>query len=124
IVRLLQGREKEAAADLAAALRLEPDNAVAATHRARLLAASPDDSLRDGALALELAERARTLTDGKEFYALEALAAAFAELERFDQAIAEQTKALGLADSAKVRARAQAHLNLYQDHQPRRDPRP
>jgi len=87
----------------------------------RILAASPDDQLRDGARALELATAAvaanRTLT------ALEGLAMAQAETGRFDEAVRTQTEALSATGTAPATlARLQANLERYRQGRPCRDP--
>ena len=102
----------------------DPDDAVATTHLARLLAACPDDKLRDGARAKALAEKARALTRESEPFALAAMAAADAELGRFPSAAAWQEMALGLSRDPEAKARARARLALYRKGQPLRDPTP
>jgi tetratricopeptide (TPR) repeat protein len=63
-----------------------------------LRATSPDPGLRDGAGAVELAERARGLTKSAPDPAvLATLAAAYAEAGRFEEAIAGAEKANALA---------------------------
>jgi hypothetical protein len=54
---------------------------------ARLLCACGDDQVRDGPAALELARRACDLTGWKRANELDTLAAAFAEVGDFEQAI-------------------------------------
>jgi Tfp pilus assembly protein PilF len=59
-----------------------------------LLATCPEDKFRDGARAIQLATRACELSDWKSGWALNSLAAAYAETGRFDEAMRYQKKAL------------------------------
>ena len=62
-----------------------------------MLATSPNPRLRNGAEAIELARRAEQLTGGKNPVVLRTLAAAYAEAERFTEALAAAQKAHDLA---------------------------
>jgi arylsulfatase A-like enzyme/Flp pilus assembly protein TadD len=62
------------------------------------LATSPLDSLRDGQRALRLARAAVEETAGRHPGYLDSLACAYAELGRFDQAVAAQERAVSLLD--------------------------
>ena len=73
------GRTREAVAQYREALRLNPNLAGALNNLAWVLAASPDDELRNGAEAVRLAERACELTHYGEPLFLGTLAAAYAE---------------------------------------------
>ena len=64
-----------------------------------LLATSPEDSIRQGAKAVAVAERAVELTGRKDPESLDTLAAAYAELDRFPDAVRTGERALGLAQS-------------------------
>ncbi len=85
---LQQDRLEEALQRLRQAIRLEPDRPRALYRAAWILATHPDAGIRDGAEAVRLAERACTLTRNQDPSALDALAAAYAEQGRFDQAVA------------------------------------
>jgi tetratricopeptide (TPR) repeat protein len=65
---------------------------------ARLLATAPDDKVRNGREALELATKACDGTKRNEPDLLDTLAAAYAELGRFDEALATANQAAQLAD--------------------------
>ncbi len=64
-----------------------------------LLATSPEDSIRQGARAVAVAERAVELTGRKDPESLDTLAAAYAEVDRFPDAVRTGQQALGLAES-------------------------
>jgi len=80
--------------------------------------------VRNGTEAVELGQRARQLTDGRDPLALRALAAAFAECGRFAEATAMAQRALQLAVDSPSAAWADAlrtELKLYQAGSPCRD---
>ncbi len=76
------------------ALRLHPNDAALLNDTAWMLATNPNASIRNGAEAVELAERALKLSVGNEPAVLDTLAAAYAEAGRFPEAIATANKAL------------------------------
>ncbi len=67
-----------------------------------VLATSPDDDLRDGERAIELAQEAAELTEFKEAYILSTLASGYAESGDFDKALEWIDKAI-TANSAKAK---------------------
>ena len=73
---------------------------------ARVLASCPQDSVRGGAEALRLAEEACRLTNYARPDALDALAAAQAELGRFVEALSTAGKAVTMAQAARDEAQA------------------
>jgi tetratricopeptide (TPR) repeat protein len=77
-------------------LELAPNQPTIATRVAWILATVPDDSLRNGAEAVRLAEKAAKATQRKTPPVLDVLAAAYAEGNRFDEAIATAEEALNL----------------------------
>ena len=90
---------------------------------ARLLAVSPDEAVRDGARAVELAQSVvdeQPLVDH-----LETLAMAMAEAGRFDDAVAWQQRALEQerAEAGGNSSQRLDRLALYQARQPLRAPR-
>jgi tetratricopeptide (TPR) repeat protein len=91
---------------------------------ARLLAAAPDDRVRDGARALGLAEALkRSQPDSQEV--TETLAMALAEVGRFDEAVKWQTEAIRdarRAGRADLAARLGANRRLYEARRPCRTP--
>ena len=86
-----------------------------------ILAANPDATLRNGAEAVALAERACKLTDYKEGVFVGTLAAAYAEAGRFPEAVssAERARSLALAAGQKDIARKNLELlELYRADRP------
>ena len=86
------GKTAEAVTQLKAALQTCPDTADAMNNLAWTLATSEVAELRDGARAVELAERACELTHYRETMMVGTLASAYAEAGRFDDAIATAKK--------------------------------
>jgi tetratricopeptide (TPR) repeat protein len=116
-----QGRIPEAIAQWREVLRSQPKSTLALTEIARVLATSPEKSLRNGAEAVELAQRAAKLTGGRDPTVLDTLAAAYAEAGRFSDALPTAEQALALASSQKNTALAdalRARIKLYQAGSP------
>jgi Flp pilus assembly protein TadD len=103
-------------------VRLAPDNVPALRQAAWVLAASPDDGVRNGNEAVTLALRAVQATDGKDACALDVLAAAYAEAGRFEAAILTVRRALSVAPPAQAEE-IQRRAALYEAHHPFRIPR-
>ena len=121
------GRTREAVAQYREALRLNPNLAGALNNLAWVLAASPDDELRNGAEAVRLAERACELTHYGEPLFIETLAAAYAEAGRFPEAVTTAEKAEQLATAAglaAVAAKNRQLLELYRAGKPYHEPAP
>jgi len=115
------GRVDEALSHYETALRLKPDFPEALNNLAWLRATHPDPKYRDGAAAVELAERACRLTDRQEPMFIGTLAAAYAEAGRYDDAVktAEEAKAKAAAAGQKELAEKNRHLlELYRARQP------
>jgi len=94
------GEPRAALALLQPVAQSRPD-AIDALHRiAWILATSPDASVRNGGEAVTLAARACEFTGHRHAASLAALAAAYAEVGRFDDAIATARKAEELATRA------------------------
>jgi len=121
---LQMGRAEEAHSHLQKALERAPNDAEAQKNMAWILATCPDARFRNGAKAVELAERANELTKGRNPVMAVTLAAAYAEVGRFSDAIKTAEVAYRLAnDSGNVAlARAaRAHITLYRSGEPARD---
>jgi tetratricopeptide (TPR) repeat protein len=73
------GKHAEAIADYEKALKIETDDPSLLNNFAWVLATSPDDKLRNGKRALELAQKAAQRTEHKQAHILSTLAAAYAE---------------------------------------------
>jgi len=119
-----QGRTAEAVHEYEAALKSEPDSILAANNLAWILATSPNASVRDGAKAVQLAQRANRLSGGSDPIILHTLAAAYAENRQFSEAVNAAQRALELADANGVASLAESlrsKLALYQAETPYRD---
>ncbi len=109
-----------------AVLRLDPNHVPVLNQTAWLRATSPDASLRDGAAAVTLAERAATLGAVKQPAILDTLAAAYAEARRFQEAMQITTERLASArnqQNTRLTDELAARLALYQAGKPYRDQR-
>ncbi len=94
-----QGQLALAAEHFQLAVEASPDNPDLLRRVAWFLATTPHDGLRDGLRATAFAERASALTGGRDAAALEALGAAYAEQNRFPEAVAALSRALGVAQA-------------------------
>ena len=120
-----QGRPAEAIAQWQEALAIQPNNGNAASNLAWVFATCPEDSIRDGARAVELAERALRISGGKIPMIHRVLAAAYAENGRFGDAIATARRGAELANSQgnpSLAAELESNIGLYQSGTPLRDP--
>jgi Flp pilus assembly protein TadD len=120
-------RVDDAMAQYRQALTIEPDSVLIRNnfgHLAWILAASPDDSLRNGAKAVGAAQELVRLSGGNEPVFLMILAAAYAETGKFADAIATAERAQKLATEQSnfpLVGTLQAQLYLYQSGRPVRD---
>ena len=117
------GRFDEAMAHYRKALTIQPDNAEFQKNLAWLRATCPKASLRNGAAAIELAQRADHVFAGQRPDVLDTLAAAYAEAGWFPEARATARKALQIATQQNNRALAdavQARIALYEAGKPYR----
>jgi tetratricopeptide (TPR) repeat protein len=106
------------------ALASQPENGNAANNLAWVFATCPDDTIRDGPRAVELAERALRLSGGKIPIIFRVLAAAYAENGQFAQAIETAQRGAELANNQGNPALAselQSNIALYQAGRPLRD---
>jgi protein O-mannosyl-transferase len=123
-MRASQGEFPEAVAQYRAALQLNPEAPDLLNNLAWLLATCPDDRARNGAQAVQYAERACELTQHRQAVTLGTLAAAYAEGERFDDAVATAQKACDLATQqgdTLLLQKNQALLEWYRAHKPWRE---
>ena len=121
MAELRRGHRREAEENLQAAAQCSPQNADILNNLAWLLATCSDQSIRDGARAVELAERATELFGVAKPPLLDTLAAAYAELGEYDKAIATASYALELSRKANKDAlaeRIEHRLDLYRKQQP------
>lgn len=115
-----QGNARAAAEHWRRAVKSKPDWVEVLNNLAWLLATHPDAALRNGAEALDLAQRAVKLTGGRDAGLLDTLAAALAETGRFAEAAQTSSNALALATAAKdapLVQQLEQRLRLYQNAQ-------
>ena len=113
------GRAGEAAAHFREAARLKPDFVAALNQAAWLLATHVDETVRDPAEALRLAESAAGLQ--RDASTLDTLAAALAANGRFEDAVETATEALRFATAAGNRRKADAlgeRIDSYRQARP------
>jgi tetratricopeptide (TPR) repeat protein len=118
------GRTQEALAQWREALRVDPNFVPAINDAAHALAASPNASDRNGVEAVKLAERAVQLSGERNPVYLDTLAAAYAEVGKFPDAVAAERKALDLAAQqhhGQLEDGLKARIKLYESQQPYRD---
>jgi len=119
---LLSRRYSEAVEHLDASARRTPGDTAVRHLLARSLATLPDESLRDGPRALEIAQEilaAEPSTDHAE-----TLAMAFAETAQFEQAVALQQQVVDRARESGIAeiSGLEQRLTLYKSGQPCREP--
>lgn len=114
------GRDKSAVKVLRLFAARAPDHAGILNNLAWILATSPDEQLRDGQQAVQLAEQANAVTGGRNPGVLDTLAAAYAAAGDFDQAVRVATEAQHIASSAGASQLTQeinGRLELYRRNQ-------
>ena len=119
------GHDREALGHYERTAALMPNHPVVLDGLAWLLATSADPTVRDGSRAITLATQACELTDHRDAKLLDTLAAAYAEIGRFDQAITAAQTAMRLAQQSGDQHLAQAvgqQLLLYQRGEPFHQP--
>jgi tetratricopeptide (TPR) repeat protein len=124
-VLVQKGRIREGMEEWQKVLVIQPDNGNAMSNLAWVFATAPDDSLRDGAQAVKLAEQALHLSGGRIPILFRTLAAAYAENGQFSQAIETAQRGITLANSQGnpgLAAELQGSISLYQEQRPLRDP--
>ena len=111
------GRIAAAQDNYARALRMDPNWPKGAARQAWLLATSAEASIRDGTLALQLAQQAcEAGPPGPEV--LDSLAAALAETGDFQGAVDAATRAIALVDKQELSREIRERLRLYQARLP------
>jgi tetratricopeptide (TPR) repeat protein len=116
-----QGNHPRALAYYRLAIQSDPELPEALSNLAWLLATTPYDSLRNGAQAVQFAEKACSLSRYRVPAFVGTLAAAYAEAGRFDDAVVTVQKACALAErngEQGLLSMNQQLMGLYQAHQP------
>lgn len=119
-----QGQYAQASADFTRAVEINPWSAEVNNTFAWFLATCPEEAYRNGSQAVSYAQRALVLNPGLRMVYFDTLAAAYAEIGQFEQAIAMQTNALRLIETTGLPEDVNAYrrrLELYQAHQPYRE---
>jgi len=121
---LRQGKSPQAIEHFLTALQLDPNDLNSLIYVARVLAADEDEHVRNGLKAVELAERANTLSGGGQPLALDTLAMAYAESGRFKEAVQTTKEAIEgakVAGDPETLADLEARLHLYESGRPYRE---
>ena len=117
-------RYQEARSRLVAAMDLYPDEMAFARVAARLLAAAPDDRVRDGRRAIAIAQVLVSRLP-RNIELAETMAMTLAEVERYGEAVTWQRAAIEAAEHAgrhDLAERLADNLRLYETHRPSRMP--
>jgi tetratricopeptide (TPR) repeat protein len=108
--------------DYTQAIEIDTNCPQAYNNFAWILATCPDDSIRDGTKAIELATRACDLSKWKNYHTLDTLAAAYAEMGNFEEALKWQNKLFELVGGGKELNKDLARrLRLYEEGKPCRE---
>jgi tetratricopeptide (TPR) repeat protein len=119
-----QGDVRKAVEHYRHGLRQFEDSAEALNNLAWILATNPDPEVRNGDNAVKFAEKACKLTEYKKAVFVGTLAAAYAEANRFSDAIETAEKARLVAEAAnesEIAARNMKLMELYRAQKPFRD---
>jgi protein O-mannosyl-transferase len=120
---LQRGETKRALTHLEKALAINPGHMNAEVNLAWILATAPDDSLRNGARAVQFAEDVTRRAGHPNAIALRTLAAAYAEVGRFSDAVATAQQAIELARATRnegLIADLEKNIAAYRLNQPLR----
>jgi tetratricopeptide (TPR) repeat protein len=115
------GKHAEAIADFEAAMKVKPRDPGLLNNLAWVLATSPDDKLRDGKRAVELAKGACEETEYKAPHILSTLAASYAEAGNWDEAQKTIAKALELKPNEEHLDQLQKEQKTYEKKEPWRE---
>jgi tetratricopeptide (TPR) repeat protein len=121
-----QKRTAEAVKEYQEAIRYDPSNPAPRNNLAWLLTTDSSASVRNGAEAVEQAQKACELTDQREPLLLGTLAAAYAEAGQFGKAVETAEKARDLAKAmglGEVVRKNEELLGLYREGKPYREKR-
>src|SRR5256886_4353013 len=126
-VLIQQGRVREAIEQWQETLAMQPENGNAKSNLAWVFATYPEESVRNGTQAVQLAAQALQLSGGKNAIILRTLAAAYAESGRFAEAVHTAERGLELAigqGNVHLAAELQQNIALYRMNSPLRDTSP
>jgi tetratricopeptide (TPR) repeat protein len=116
------GKHAEAVADFEIALRQSPDDDGVLNNFAWVLATSPDDNVRNGKRAIELATKACEVTKYEKPHILSTLAAAYAQTGDFETAKKWSKKAVEIGVEKKdVDEQLKQELQSYEQKKPWRE---
>jgi S1-C subfamily serine protease/Flp pilus assembly protein TadD len=104
--------------DYEEAIHLDPSEDIFYTEIAEILATCPEKRFRDGNRAIQMATKACELSEWEDHFALQSLAAAYAETGHFDKAEYYERKALDVAPEG---LRDDYRLKLYKQKKPYRE---
>jgi len=119
-----QGENAAAAAELQTFLRFQPDQPQVMGWLAWILATAPEDRVRSGKDAVQLAQKAAELTSYRDAAVLNSLAAAHAETGQFQDAVRVAEQALAMAAAGRNQALAESlgkRIKHYGQGKPWRD---
>jgi hypothetical protein len=114
------GRRNEGLVHLERSYELKPLSGTA-NDLAWMLSTAPEDELRDGNRALQLADQVNKLTGGKDLILLDTLAAAYAETGDFAKALETARLALKIAEASgnkELASRLKKEIALYEERKP------
>jgi tetratricopeptide (TPR) repeat protein len=97
--------------------KLVDDNPSVFMMKARIQATARDERLRDGKVAIENAKKACDIAGYRQFPGVETLAAAYAEVGNFDEAVSWAGKALELAPEENKKE-CRERIELYRSRKP------
>lgn len=120
------GQPEKAVDAYRTAMRSSGESLSIAVRFAWLLSTHPNDDVRDGNIAVGLMEYARDAARAQVPRVLDALAAAYAEVGRFDDAVKTQQRAIAILDpdrlkDQQVKPAYEKRLKQYQAGQPHRE---
>jgi Tfp pilus assembly protein PilF len=119
-----KGLYREAVSHYEVALRSEPISTMALNNLAWILSAGPDDTVRDGTRAVQVALQLNEVTQRKNPIFVRTLAAAYAESGQFDKAVETAQVAAKLAETQgqhQLATEIDEETSLYREHRPFRD---
>lgn len=117
------GKHAEAVADLETALKGDPKNSGILNNLAWVLSTSPEDNVRNGKRAIELALQACEATEYKRPHIISTLASAYAEAGDWDNAVKWSTKAIELSGDGEkeIVDQLKKELESYKEKKPFRE---